>query len=204
MKQIVMTFPLALYWQPEAKYHGNINKFIIGGISPRTVTGEVRVTMTTYAALEQFISAEHETGNPDHPGFVDFIKQLVNDGVQLLTEYPFKRGEGVFRLDLFVRVTNHAFSNGTLPAGALESLGTGAEGDAPEGQLRTWEQWVNMTRNGEVNHQNDTHKFFSYHTFGNSRPTHDQFAAILNHTASGFKLLSPNEYIAQRAEDLDA
>lgn len=202
MKYIVMTFPRALYWQPDAPYHGNINKFIIGGVSPKTVTGEVRVTMTTYEALEEFIAAEQETGNINHPGFVDFMKQLVNDGVLLLPDYPFRRGKGYFKLDFVVRVTNTAFASGKVPSGGLQSLGTGEEGDAPEGQLRTWQQWVNMTRIGQINHENETHKFFTYHTFGNSTPTHAEFVAILNHTASGFKLLSMNEYNAQLATDL--
>jgi hypothetical protein len=204
MKYIAMTFPLSAYWQPEAPYHGNINKFIIGGISPKTVTGEVSVTLTTYEDLERFIAAEHATGNEAHPDYVDFMKQLVNDGVTLLPDYPLSPKIGSFKLAFFIRLTPNAYENGLMPVGSHQSVGTGAVGDAAEGAQRTWQQWVNATREGNVSHENETHKFVAYYTFGVSQPTHDEYAALLNHTASGFKVVSPNEYIAQRTEDQPA
>jgi hypothetical protein len=204
MKYITFTFEnteIDLWFQPTAKYHDRINKFVALAVSPETVSGIAQCTKTTYAKLEAYIHKEQTTGNPSHPNFVEFMKELVNDGATILPDYPINPRDGVFKLDLFIRLTPTAYANGIMPVGSLNSVGMGAEGDAPEGVQRTWEQWCNMTRNGEFNHENETHKFMVYHTHGVSKPTHNEFAVILNHTASGFKLLSPNEFIAQKTLD---
>ena len=203
MNVIVINFPEAIFWDETSKYNKLINKFVIAGISPDTLVGKQPFTVTTYQKIEGFIALQQAYSDALFPSYVDFFKEMLNDGVQTVCNHNM-RGKASVNIDFFIKLTNAKYTSNLTPVGLIGSLGTGTgeEGDAEADVQRTWEQWNNFAQNGQILHSNDTHKFLPCWANGNKKAmTTDHYKAFLNHTVVGYEVLSPNDFQAQLALD---
>lgn len=191
-KVIVLTFDKSLYLPLDSKYNKLIDRFVIQGISPDTVSGKIKITLTNYDRMKEFCLDAEKYGQPDPANpiqtrFVDFIQEILTDGVLILPDYKFKRGDNCyFGIDFFVKLSNDQLSE-TVPEGIIGCFGSGEEGDAEPDQLRTWQQWYEFQGSGYY-FETDTETIIYYPV--NQTSKQSEVLALLNST---FEVLDMNE-----------
>lgn len=189
--KIVLNFPESLYWDSSAKYHNEVNKFVIGGVSPATVTGEEQYTVTDQNTLEKYIKNQKEFSNANYPDFVQLIKQLLDDGVLLIPNW---RNKGInktayFSLFFFVKISISELDQ-SVPSGIAFYT---------EGETITWREWMNLTGQGFV-FETPFHKYIAF-----SAQTSDEYKALLSHLNAGkdlnnFNVLSSTEFSKESSD----